>query len=263
MTVKIKDAFGNEHEVLGTDDLKTLNDDIGKRFEGFKSEQTEMITGLGTRLKKDLTGGIGAAVGEALKPTLDAFETKLKSELQPPARQDEDDKSKDSKGNSKADKSDDPQVVELKKQIAQLTKQSTDLTDKFKAAEEKANAEMRARADLNLRQTLRKELGKRGISTEEAAEAAELFLYDGKKRVGYSEDGETLVYKDPEKGELPLSQGLETWIKTAEAKLYLPPVGASGSGEKPGQKAGLPPASGEKRSPQETVGNALMNLLSQ
>jgi len=263
MTVKIKDAFGNEHEVLGTDDLKTLNDDIGKRFEGFQVQQTEMITGLGTRLKKELTAGIGSAVGESLKPTFDAFEAKLRSELQPTQRAEEDEtKGKELKG-KQGEKPDDPQVIELKKQIALLTKHSTELDTKFKSAEQQRDAEKKARTELNLRQALRKELGKNGITAEEAAEAAELFLYDGKKRIGYSEDGETLVYKDPEKGELPLTQGLSSWIKTPEAKLYLPPVGASGSGEKPGQRAGLPPAAGEKRTPQEVVGNAFANLLGQ
>src|SRR3972149_6024366 len=148
MTVKIKDAFGNEHEVLGTDDLKTLNDDIGKRFEGFQVQQTEMITGLGTRLKKELTAGLGSAVGESLKPTFDACEAKWRSELQPTQRAEEDEtKGKELKG-KQGEKPDDPQVIELKKQIALLTKHSTELDTKFKSAEQQRDAEKKARTEL-------------------------------------------------------------------------------------------------------------------
>ena len=262
MTVKIQDATGKEHEVLGPDDFKSLETKLGELGTTLEAKTTEMITGLGTRLKKEIAATLAPTIADALKPAMDEFGTRLKAELKPPEPEPK-------PGDKKPDgaKPDDPNVVALKKLIEDQRKASADemaaLKKQLTDAETAKKAEADKASELRLRQDLRKELGKLGIVAEEAADAAETFLFDGKKRIGRSaEDNTTPIYKDPTKGEQKLSEGLASWIKTAEDKLYLPPTGAGGSGEKPGGKPLIQQGS-DKRSPAEVVGNAFIPFLTQ
>ena len=59
-------------------------------------------------------------------------------------------------------------------------------------------------------------------------------LVDAERRVRWADDGESLLFRTETHDELELGAGLREWLKTEDAKLYLPPRGAAGSGDRPG-----------------------------
>ena len=58
-----------------------------------------------------------------------------------------------------------------------------------------------------------------------------------KGRVKYDDIGD-LVWVDDDGDEVSLKAGVAEWAKTDDAKLYLPPRGASGSGDQPRNQSG-------------------------
>ena len=118
----------------------------------------------------------------------------------------------------------DPVVRGLKKQIDDLMAKTAD-------AEKRAASESARLRDVSLRQKLGEELGKLGIDGTRAKHAVG-FLVDAEKRVGWGED-DSIVFKDADGFEVDLSTGIKSWGSTDEAKMYMPPRGTVGSGERP------------------------------
>lgn len=122
---------------------------------------------------------------------------------------------------------DSPLVKGLQKQLAELQEQNR------KSREERDVERQRAR-DVALRQRLTEELSKHGIDSRYARQAIG-FLVDAEKRVRWADDeGESLVFRDADGSELDLQTGLRSWAKTDDAKIYMPPRGVSGSGDRGG-----------------------------
>ena len=75
---------------------------------------------------------------------------------------------------------------------------------------------------------------KAGIGEKRIKHAMAL-LVDGEKRVKWDEDGERLVFRDDTSGEIEFNAGIAGWLRSEDAKFYLPA---------PEAKAGKPAANG-------------------
>lgn len=128
-----------------------------------------------------------------------------------------------------------PQSIEEHPQFRGLQKQLSEYKNKVDAITKSA-AEAEARSkDVTLRQKLGEMLAEQGIDGVRAKHAVG-YLVDAEKRVRYAEDGSP-VFADANGEALDLATGLKGWMSGEDAKLYLPPRGAAGSGERPSNGA--------------------------
>lgn len=120
----------------------------------------------------------------------------------------------------------------LKKQLEEQRKITQSLNERYEAEKKTAR-------DTKLRSSVTEHLIATGIDPTRAKHAL-AYLVDGEKRVDF--DGDAIVFRDDVNGNLPLADGLKSWAKTPEAKLYLPPAGGGGTGTGQGQgaQAGTP-----------------------
>ena len=176
-------------------------------------------------------------IGKTLSESLGALTGKLKEEItsalpkpEPPATP-EDKKRKDAPES--------PELKRLQEQIASLTKQA-------EVARSERDAERARARDTTLRQKLTDALAGAGIDGVRAKNAVGI-LVDAEKRVRWAEDGEAILFRGADR-EDDLAIGLRDWLKTEDAKLFLPPRGASGSGDRPGAGPPRAPATAPTRS---------------
>jgi hypothetical protein len=132
--------------------------------------------------------------------------------------------------------------------------------DEVKASNAKieaARAAERAKGrDMGLRQALTDKLTVAGFSGVGLKHAVGI-LIDANKAVRYeADDSDTILFKTDD-GDMPFEDGLRSWAKSDEAKLFLPPRGAAGSGGNPG--GGKLPAA--PTDPREAAKSALVGLL--
>jgi hypothetical protein len=167
---------------------------LGERFRFFEQKIDKALGTLGTKLKDEVA---------ALLP-----------KPEPPKPAD------DGKGKDK-EPSASPELKRLQEQVTQLTKQAED-------ARSERDAERGRARDATLRQRLTDTLSAAGVEGVRARHAVGL-LVDVERRVRWSEDGQSITFDDVE-----LAAGLREWLKTDDAKLYLPARGAQGSGDRPG-----------------------------
>ena len=123
-----------------------------------------------------------------------------------------------------------PELRKLQDQITLLTKQADD------ARSERDTERARGRDSL-LRQRVTDALSGVGIEGVRARHAVGL-LVDAERRVRWSDAGDQIVFRTDAHDDLELGAGVREWLKTDDAKLYMPPRGAAGSGDRPG---GQPP----------------------
>jgi hypothetical protein len=124
-----------------------------------------------------------------------------------------------------------PELKRLQDQITLLTKQAED-------ARSERDAERARARDSLLRQRVTDALSGVGIEGVRARHALGL-LVDAERRVRWAEDGASVLFRTDAHDDLDLAAGVREWLKTDDAKLYLPPRGAAGSGDRPGAQ---PPA---------------------
>lgn len=233
MPIKIKDADGNEHEVMTA------------------QEQTDMVTGAisksSKKLSEELTAGITKAVGTSLAETLTTFESKIAGQIEEKTKATTPPKPGDQQDIAKH-----PEFVGMKKQL-------DDALQTIKAGQEVTKQERMKARDLKLRDTLKTKLAGQKLDAD-ALEDAVLLLVDGKKLVRYaSDDSEDVVFTLKE-GDVDLETGLKSWVQTDSAKRYMPPRGASGSGERTGGKPPPVGTSGGKIAP-GALGKALLGAV--
>lgn len=236
MPFTLKDASGADVQV-------STPEEIAEMITGATRSQIEKAN---KKLSADLTASIGEALKSSIGETLTEFETKLKGELGT--------KSADQKA-PPAGIDEHPTVQGLKKQLGDLKRLADEATAREKAAEAKQR-------DVSLRQKLTEHLGKIGITDTKQAKGAIALLLDAEKRVRFADDSETLTFKDDDGTEVDLPTGLKSWAKTEDAKIYLPPRGASGSGDRPGGNSRTPGSQGAQ--PQAgALGKAILGMVGQ
>lgn len=185
------------------------------------------------QLNKAITArfkGLEDKVQKSFGDSFSAFTEKLRTEIaalvKTPEAKPEGEKKKD--GDTPG--AEGPELRSLKEQVARLTKLADD-------ARSERDTERTKSRDASLRQTLADALAHAGIEGVRARHAIGL-LVDSEKRVRYADQGDAVVFRRSEHEEAPLDEGLGEWLKSDDAKLYLPPRHAGGSGDRPG---GTPP----------------------
>lgn len=123
-----------------------------------------------------------------------------------------------------------------------LQKQIADLSQKAEAAEAQATAEKARSKEVALRQNVSDLLLKSGVDAAKVRHAVG-FLIDTEKRIKLSEEDDSVLFVGEDNQTVDISSGLKSWLKTDDAKTYLPPRGTTGSGARPGGTAS--PAKGK------------------
>ena len=127
-----------------------------------------------------------------------------------------------------------PEMRGLQRQLQEQKATTDAVLQKLAAAEAKEKS-------TTLRARLSEELGKHGITETPRVKAATAVLLS-ENRVRYDEDGQ-IVFAESEDSVLDLATGIKAWVKLDDNKIFLPPTGARGSGDRPGQgpKSGTQP----------------------
>jgi len=86
--------------------------------------------------------------------------------------------------------------------------------------------------DRKLAEAVSEELGRNGVTDPRSVKGAMAILVSDEQRIRYDDDG-SLVFVENQDSVLDLSTGIKAWMKSEDAKLYLPPSGAMGSGGRP------------------------------
>jgi hypothetical protein len=122
--------------------------------------------------------------------------------------------------------------IEEHPQFRGLQKQLSEVKNKLEAQQKAAEAERAKARDVTLRQRVTERLVEGGIDGTRAKHALG-YLVDAEKRVRFADDkADSIVFADANGEALDLETGLKGWLSSDEAKLYLPPRGAAGSGER-------------------------------
>lgn len=183
---------------------------------------------------------IGGQVSEAVTGLLPKLDEIVQARLPQP--------SQGSAGASEKPLEESPLVKGLQKKLAELEEQN-------RKSQSERDAERARARDVALRQRLSEELGKHGVDARYVKQALG-FLVDAEKRVRWADDeGDALVFRDSDGSELDLSTGLRSWAKSDDAKIYMPPRGLSGSGDRGGGQAPRTQPQGASR---EQLGRALL-----
>lgn len=143
-----------------------------------------------------------------------------------------------------------PEFIETQKQLKALQA-------KYDAAEKRASEAETKRRDAHLRQQVDEALAKAGADATRIKHARGL-LVDAFKQIRFSEDGDSVIMLDSEGNESDLHTGIKSWLKSDDGKIYLPPRGTAGSGDRGG---GIAPRTDPNAVTKENLGNALLSLL--
>lgn len=162
-------------------------------------------------------------VESKLSESFSSFESKLLETLQAQKAEGASD------GKVTADSGKGPASIEDHPIVKSQQKQLSELKNKIAEAERLREAESQKARDAQMRNKLAEELGKHGIEGQRAKGAMAL-LVDADRRISAEADG-TIVFRDANGDALDLQTGLKSWAASEDAKLYLPPRGAAGSGD--------------------------------
>ncbi len=122
---------------------------------------------------------------------------------------------------------------ESKKTQAELTKLRGE-NDLARKREAEAVAKSRAQ---NLTASVKEALTKAGIPADRHKAAIAVLREDGLFNYAENGEGEAPVFRGAD-GEVALDDGVKSWSKTPEAKIFMPPLNPGGSGGGPGHSSG-------------------------
>lgn len=135
-------------------------------------------------------------------------------------------------GGKGKNKGDDVRLQTMQQKLDEMARRADEQEQKAKAA----NARIRAG---NLQTITRDELSKVGIDGARFKGAYALLQQEGRIR-HREDDSDEMVFVDDAGQEVELAVGLQAWVKTDDAKIYLPPSGVKGSGSHKPAGSGLP-----------------------
>lgn len=132
-----------------------------------------------------------------------------------------------------------PMFQELKKQSDAQRKELERMQAQRKEEAKKA-AEATARERKTRLATTVDTLLSKVVAPGRAAHARALLTHPDNNRIQYEdEDSDNLVFIDDNGDKVPLDKGLKLWLKTDDAKHFLPPINPGGSGGGPGNVLGF------------------------
>jgi len=138
------------------------------------------------------------------------------------------------------------------------------LEDAEKAIRESNDARMKAekrRREIERQNALDVHLAKGGVSDPFMRELA-IAHFDRRGYVPDEEGAESaLVWRGTDGVDVAFEEGIGSWLKTEEAKRFLPPSGAGGSGGKRPTRTPIGGSDSKKDVTYEDVGNTVMGLM--
>lgn len=191
--------------------------------------------------QKKIEKSLGETLGTALSAKLEEFKSTLgQAQQQQQGGQ--------NGGDPKVDVENHPLVKGLLKRLDEQSK----ATEQIRAERDAEKAKAR---DTSLRTKLADELTKGGLDPRNVRLAVGV-LVDAEKRVRFAaDDTEDLVFKDAS-GDVDLGTGLKGWLKSDDAKIFMPPRGTQGSGDR--RDGVRQPLNGQGQ--QVSAGRALLGL---
>jgi hypothetical protein len=126
--------------------------------------------------------------------------------------------------------------------IRALKRKLEETNARVKAAEDARAAEAAKTADIRLRKELAEALIANDVDPKIATHVG-MLLIDGEKRVHF--DGDEIVFRDDNRGEVTLATGLKSWLKGEDAQRFLVPLGTAGSGDTRSGKSASAPKAGK------------------
>jgi hypothetical protein len=238
---------------LSPEDLAELTKSVGEALiptlqESITSGAGKLVNDAITKRLGQFEKSIGSQIGETVTKALDGFKA-AQPRAGAPAE------------GGETPSATDPMSVALKSLEARLK----EAEQRSQAQEQRANAERAKNRNSTLRGTLQEQLAKAGISDPTALRLAVGHLVDAEKRVSYEnadEDEAPILFKADDGSMLDLPTGIARWLKTPEAKFYIPATGTRGSGASAPRSPALQPGQQPSRERQlEAVGNAFFEAL--
>jgi hypothetical protein len=224
------DAFTPEQEQRITDLLgTTVNNMISARLGTFE---------------KKLSDKLGESVGKLLDDKLKDFKP---PQHEPPPN----DPGGDGKGKNRQENI---ELATLKKRTEDQAKQIEELT-------KRANGERTKNRSSALRTATYRALAENGIDGELFKEAAFASLKQNDYVRFRDEESDDLIFVDAMGVETELGVGMKEWVKSPQAKLFIPPTGSKGSGGRPPAAPVNPAGGGKKDVTFEDVGNFVLGSM--
>ena len=146
-------------------------------------------------------------------------------------------------------KKDDPELATLRKQMEALTQRAEEASRREAAMRERTRQQA-------IREQTRALLAKAGIDGDRFDAAYALLSHTGKILQAEDPESDDAFFADPG-GPVALETGLSGWLKTEQAKIFLPPAGTRGSGS----RAGSLNSNGAKLTPEQARMNVAAALI--
>lgn len=173
----------------------------------------QAINGHVKRLETRLTSTLGNVIADKLK------------EFTPQPEADAEPETQEQQPSGKVN----PEMTALKRQL-------TTMNNRLQKSEESRAAEATQRRSDGLRSEVLRRLGEGGLSGQQLKAAQAVLYQDGKVRV---DEAGTHLFLDSEGTELPLSDGLDSWLGSDESAFFRPPKDVRGSGDQ-GHRSAVP-----------------------
>jgi hypothetical protein len=239
------DKDGNEVEVSSKEELAAeLDKSVSKHLTGALRNQLPKLLA-----SDEVSSAMIAKLGidEKLSTFGEGLLEKLKTEVPKPPPG-------DGKGTPEPPKVEDSPAFKAMLQKQEALQKQLDAEKAAKVAErDKARKQ-------TLRQKSLEALAEHGITGKRAQIALNNLLAEGKVKFE-SDDSDELLFVDSKGDELPLADGTKSWVESDEdAKMFLPPRGASGSGDDPRRSAGIKQKQDPFSFDPRAIGEALRNL---
>jgi hypothetical protein len=150
-----------------------------------------------------------------------------------------------------------PPSVQDTPEFRGMVKKQAELEAAVQRAEAARNAERTKSRDAAMRTRVSDGLLKRGIDPARVPHALG-YLVDVKKLAKYAgdDDDSDIVIRDAGGEEVDFDSGLDSWAKSDDLKIYLPPRGAAGSGDRGGGRR--PGAATKKEADYADVGEFVL-----
>lgn len=199
-----------------------------------------MLTARLKTFEKQLHDKLGATMGESLKAQLPELLKELRPAVDP----------EDGGGKGKRGKVEDVEAATLRKQIEEQRVQMQLISDRLNAEREKnVAASIQGRtSDL---------LAAAGIEGQRFKAAYAYLQHTGRIVRSEDPDSEDVFYNDDAQGQIDFAQGLKGWLKSEEAKIFLPPTGARGAGTRPPTNPQQPQNGTDASSVRKSLADAL------
>jgi hypothetical protein len=166
-----------------------------------------------------------------LAPQFDAIASRIVEQLRPAPAVEDDDADEDATAAPSG--APDDMAAKLSRR---LDRERAEWRKRMEKLEREREEERSKARDAQMRQAVRDQLIEAGVDPARVKQAL-TWVVEGERRIQYSEDG-SLTYRDDDGVPVSLSEGLSSWAKTDDAKVFLPPRNLQGSGDRPASNAG-------------------------